>query len=890
MFQQICRILLCSSLLVCTLLLAFPLNAAASKASDSGYAVDIYEPKTDVNAAPIVMQSATAATKNIAKQAKRPSALIFDVRLQNGSLDAYDGSTKLGTFASLYTANSAKANVGARIAFGDTATATALANYAREKGISNLWVISNDVSVLEIVTNAVPMVRGVVDFTQSKLKAPWQVYYSFDNDYTAKASTGVSYVTYTNGYAALTNEQIYNALFAKGYRTALIPAAEATKEHLEYLAGNHVFTIAQLDKPSESAFYDLIVAGVNGILSDDYATNIAVLEGKLFDVSGEEIVIRGGHIMAHRGDTGNQGLYPENSLAAILSAAESGATSIEFDVRLTKDKHLVIVHDNTAVSQFRYADNCPLSTKEKQTYCDLPISQRNWKGDMEYLVYRNQPSMRMCQLYELYEAIDTEYPNLFLATEIKTKETYDYETMNYTIELMDQYHLRHRSFLMAANVNVPKYAAEMGINCRWLYTPPKESGNSYAYVVENAYRPMNSGMEMSWEICTPDVMELLKHFGNVATPSPIDAAWKQRMDTYYAQGYYGMTTNATHWSDRYIKELVPSLDAKTGTITAKAYRLTYKHQAKANSNLNKYWIQSGWVTEGDTVEITDFEIIAVAGKPTINQASKTVKGGAGDKVALRTKVTLKLGTSDTASYYVYSAAIELNAVNRTALQSAVNSAQKLNKSAYLAEDWSCMQHSLTQAKAVLADGNATQSRIGAAETALRRAVANLVTQVDRTKLTADVCAVLSLNQWEYTESSWKSFSTALEQAQAALANKSATKATLDAAQSALKKAKNALDDNVTFDDPTDPSAPPSNDSTPNEETSSPATPQPSDDPSNDNATENNGSEQASGEPADNEQPSSAPKLGILIAIVAALAAIGGGITAFFLIKKRRKAN
>jgi len=45
---------------------------------------------------------------------------------------------------------------------------------------------------------------------------------------------------------------------------------------------------------------------------------------------------------AHRGDTQN---YPENSLEGILSAIMLGADVIEIDIRLTKDKVMVLMHD-----------------------------------------------------------------------------------------------------------------------------------------------------------------------------------------------------------------------------------------------------------------------------------------------------------------------------------------------------------------------------------------------------------------------------------------------------------------------------------------------------------------------------------------------------------------
>ena len=45
---------------------------------------------------------------------------------------------------------------------------------------------------------------------------------------------------------------------------------------------------------------------------------------------------------AHRGDKTN---YPENTMAAIKAAIEVGCDMIETDVRMTKDGHLVLIHD-----------------------------------------------------------------------------------------------------------------------------------------------------------------------------------------------------------------------------------------------------------------------------------------------------------------------------------------------------------------------------------------------------------------------------------------------------------------------------------------------------------------------------------------------------------------
>ena len=49
-------------------------------------------------------------------------------------------------------------------------------------------------------------------------------------------------------------------------------------------------------------------------------------------------------IIAHRGDKTNA---PENTLAAFKMAAENGADAIEFDVKLTVDGRVIVLHDKT---------------------------------------------------------------------------------------------------------------------------------------------------------------------------------------------------------------------------------------------------------------------------------------------------------------------------------------------------------------------------------------------------------------------------------------------------------------------------------------------------------------------------------------------------------------
>jgi glycerophosphoryl diester phosphodiesterase len=49
-------------------------------------------------------------------------------------------------------------------------------------------------------------------------------------------------------------------------------------------------------------------------------------------------------VIAHRGDSAHR---PENTLASIVGALELGAIAVEMDVQLTRDGHVVVLHDPT---------------------------------------------------------------------------------------------------------------------------------------------------------------------------------------------------------------------------------------------------------------------------------------------------------------------------------------------------------------------------------------------------------------------------------------------------------------------------------------------------------------------------------------------------------------
>lgn len=56
--------------------------------------------------------------------------------------------------------------------------------------------------------------------------------------------------------------------------------------------------------------------------------------------------------IAHRGDPS---VHRENTLPSLRSAVDKGANTIEFDLRLTRDRQIVLLHDATLESQWGHA-------------------------------------------------------------------------------------------------------------------------------------------------------------------------------------------------------------------------------------------------------------------------------------------------------------------------------------------------------------------------------------------------------------------------------------------------------------------------------------------------------------------------------------------------------
>lgn len=138
------------------------------------------------------------------------------------------------------------------------------------------------------------------------------------------------------------------------------------------------------------------------------------------------------------------------------------------------------------------------------------------------------------------------------------------------------------------------------------------------------------------------------------------------------------------------------------------------------------------------------------------------------------------------------------AVNKNALNAAIDSAKERNEADYTASSWAAVKEALKEAESVAANADAIQSEIDAATYELNEALRNLKIKDkepvdpkpgDSSALRASVSEAEKIDLTGYTSASAEAFRKALEEAKKALTDKNATQEQIDAVQKALDAAR-----------------------------------------------------------------------------------------------------
>lgn len=140
---------------------------------------------------------------------------------------------------------------------------------------------------------------------------------------------------------------------------------------------------------------------------------------------------------AHRGFSGK---YPENTMTAFEKAIEAGCEGIELDVHFTKDKEIVITHDE----KIDRVSNGSGLVKD-MTYEELCTF------DFSYIYTDKTGFSRIPTLREYFELVKDK--DIITNIELKTG-IYEYEGIEEAVyELIKEYHLEDRILISSFNHN-----------------------------------------------------------------------------------------------------------------------------------------------------------------------------------------------------------------------------------------------------------------------------------------------------------------------------------------------------------------------------------------------------------------------------------------------------
>lgn len=191
------------------------------------------------------------------------------------------------------------------------------------------------------------------------------------------------------------------------------------------------------------------------------------------------------------GHRGYRKAFPENTLLSFQKALEIGVDMIEFDLHLSKDGHLVIIHD----------DLLDRTTNGSGPVKDLTLSELqsldagSWMGP-EF------KGLTIPTLDELLETVHSQ-PDLLFNVEIKSKT---HETVDKTIHTLKHFNVIDRCVIACFDARILHYVHDhWGLRCQGF---PETHLQNYSDGPEGTFSKLYSvGIEKS--ILTP---ERVKHF------------------------------------------------------------------------------------------------------------------------------------------------------------------------------------------------------------------------------------------------------------------------------------------------------------------------------------------------------------------------------------------
>lgn len=478
------------------------------------FAADLYEATTGLVSAPTVMQFADATMLAGDLSGKRANTVIFGVTEKSGTLYATDKTgAELGT---LYDA--VKAIAGRCIPafyFNDAALCDTMIAFLCENRIADCFIVSKEKTVLKTVCDAT-WARPVPDLTG----------------------------------ADFTPDSAMIAASAVGAKTVLTDAAALTAQNVLAMQARSLTVIGVLPAGADTAtVHNTVFKGVNGLLTDNFHTVYGY-----YETIAEKTLSRAPLIVGHRGDNEN---CPDNQLRSFISAAKSGATSIELDVYMTSDGHLVINHD-TKTTGFDQVLDCTKSTR----------------AQLEALVYTGnhaEDGDRIAFFDEVLEYFSQNDTHIVLTVEIKDARN---KVVDKVVEMVRAAGMEGRVQLICMEHSIVRYAYQThGVSVQMNRSYLAEKGvNAGLYLAAACMEcaSLKSAFFTTWTIADKAFADQLRHRG--IKYSPWTSTGKDRTLDGISLEFPEFTTNNPHVPDKLVRRLRAE---QSGDGTVKVFAVAY---------------------------------------------------------------------------------------------------------------------------------------------------------------------------------------------------------------------------------------------------------------------------------------------------------------------------
>ncbi len=280
-----------------------PVSAETATPEIDNVLVETYDFQSGVIGAPtVVVDAVDKATLDSAIGAeKKPSNVILRVD-ENANVLSQSGEV-VDSFTNVYTALDKK--IIPILHVSNEGQADGFIKYFKEtKTILDIAVMSSDETLVRKVKDVYPSVRGIVELPDS-----------------------------------MTKEDMVRVAQEAEAMTIVVSQSFATVDNVSYLQGMFKTVWVRVDGTDTMNISDAVFSGAYGLIAQNAAPMYAFMESL-----PEKTYVRSPFIVAHRGDVQN---CNENSLSGIVSSAEGGATHVELDFHVTKDKKVVAMHDTS---------------------------------------------------------------------------------------------------------------------------------------------------------------------------------------------------------------------------------------------------------------------------------------------------------------------------------------------------------------------------------------------------------------------------------------------------------------------------------------------------------------------------------------------------------------